>query len=86
MSDNTSKVDQKAVQTGVLDGLLVIVFQFAGQLLAYAVTLLPFLDTFQQGRYSWAKFPIGILIGAGIKALDRKRHEDSSSATGLVSL
>lgn len=78
--------DQKAVKTGVLDGFLVIVFQFIGQLLAYVVTLLPFLDTFQQGRYSWVKFPLGILLGAAIKAQDRKKHEDSSEATGLVNL
>lgn len=81
-----TQTDQKAVRTGVLDGLLVIVFQFAGQLGAYAITLLPFLDTFQQGRYSWVKFPLGILLGAAIKALDRKKHEDASPATGLVSL
>lgn len=78
--------DQKAVQVGVLDGFLVIVFQFAGQLAAYAITLLPFLDTFQQGRYSWVKFPLGILLGAAIKALDRKKHEDSTPSTGLIDL
>lgn len=76
--------NDKAVRTGILDGLLVITFQFIGMLLAYALTLLPFLDTFQQGRYGWVKFPLGILLGAGIKALDRKKHEDGTPATGLV--
>lgn len=78
--------DQKAVQVGVLDGFLVIVFQFAGALAAWLITQLPFLDTFEDGRYSWVKWPLGILLGAGIKALDRKKHEDSSASTGLVDL
>lgn len=79
-------VDQKAVSVGVLDGFLVLLFQFAGQFVAYVVTLLPFLDTFQQGRYSWVKFPLGVALGAALKALDRKKHEDSTPASGLIEL
>lgn len=81
-----TQIDEKAFRTGVLDGVLTIVFQALGQLAAYVITLLPFLDTFQQGRYSWVKFPLGIALGAAVKALDRKKHEDSSTATGLVSV
>jgi hypothetical protein len=77
-------IDAKSKKTAILDGFLVIVFQFVGQLGVYAITLLPFLDTFQQGRYSWVKFPLGILLGALIKALDRKKHEDATPSNGLI--
>lgn len=79
-----AQTDEKAFRTGVLDGVLVIVFQALGQLAAYAITLLPFLDTFQQGRYAWVKFPLGVALGAAVKAIDRKKHEDSTPATGLI--
>lgn len=79
-----AQTDQKAFATGVKDGILTIVFQALGQVAAYAITLLPFLDTFQQGRYAWVKFPLGVLLGSAVKALDRKKHEDSTSSTGLI--
>ncbi len=86
MATNTQQVDAKAVRAGVVDGVLTIVFQALGQLAAYAITLLPFLDTFQQGKWSWVKFPLGVALGAAVKALDRKKHEDSTSSTGLISV
>lgn len=83
---NPTRVDEKAKRTAVVDGFLVVLFQALGLLVTYLLTLLPFLDTFQQGRYAWVKLPLGVLLGAAIKALDRKKHEDSTGSTGLVSL
>ncbi len=78
------QTDEKAFRSGVVDGVLTILFQSAGQLVAYAITLLPFLETFQSGKWSWVQFPLGVLLGALAKAIDRKIHEDSSKRTGLI--
>jgi membrane associated rhomboid family serine protease len=87
MAKKTDKqiVDEKAVKTGVTDGFLTVLFASLGMLLTWAATeLVPLLDTFEGGKYAWAKAIVGMLIGAAIKALDRKRHEDSSPRNGLV--
>lgn len=76
--------DIKAVSTGWKDGLLTLGFTVAGQIIAYVITLLPFLDTVQQGRWAWLKVPAGLVLAAILKGIDRKIHEDSTSRTGLV--
>ena len=86
MATKSEQINQKAVSTGIKDGFLVVGFQALGLLVTYLVTLLPFLDTFQQGRYAWAKVPIGMALGAVLKAVDRKKHEDTSTSTGLVKI
>lgn len=86
MATSNTNLNDKAVRTGVVDGFLTVLFQALGLLVAYLITLLPFLDTFQDGRYSWVKFPLGVLLGAAVKALDRKIHEDPTPSTGLLPL
>lgn len=78
--------NDKAILTGIVDGVVNILFLAAGQLIAYAITLVPFLDTFQQGKYAWAKVPVGILLGVILKSVDRKKHEDPSPSKGLLPL
>lgn len=80
----TKSIDAKAVRTGLKDALLMVLFSSAAYLVTYAVTLLPFLDTFQEGRYAWVKPVAALALGAAAKGLDRKKHEDSSDSTGLV--
>lgn len=82
--------EREAVKTGRLDAILAAVFSVGGvavaELLGWLITLLPMLDTFQAGKYRWLTVPLGIILGAIVKGLDRKKHEDPSPSTGLVRL
>lgn len=84
------EMEEKAVETGKLDGILAAVFSVGGlavtELIGWLITLLPMLDTFQGGKYRWLTVPLGIILGAIVKGLDRKKHEDPSPSTGLVRL
>jgi hypothetical protein len=86
----TTKMEEKAVKTGVLDGFLVALFAglaYLGiELLSWAATNLDLLDTFHGGDYAWVKIPLALLITSVLKGLDRKKHEDPSPSTGLVKL
>lgn len=80
--------EQKAVETGRLDAILAAVFSVGGvaiaELIGWVITLLPFLDTWQGGKYRWLTVPLGIVLGAIVKGLDRKKHEDPSPSKGLI--
>lgn len=82
--------ESKALATGKLDAFLTSLFAIGGlvlaELLGYLLTLVPMLDTWQGGKYRWLTVPVGIVIGAIVKGIDRKKHEDSSASTGLVKL
>lgn len=86
MPTQTRIINAKAVNTGFKDALLVFGFSVLAYILTYAVTLLPFLDTFQDGRYAWVKAPLALLIASIVKGIDRKRHEDAGPSTGLVDI
>lgn len=86
-----STTPNKATATGIKDGLLTVfltVAAYAGiELLTFALTVLPVLDTWQAGKYAFLQVPLALIIGAILKGIDRKKHEDpSDSATGLVKL
>lgn len=78
--------DAKAINTGFKDAVLVLLFGVGAYIITYVITLLPFLDTFQQGKYAWVKPLAAVLLGAALKGLDRKKHDDSSPASGLVNV
>lgn len=83
--------EAKAKATGIKDGLLTVVFTvlaYAGvELLTWLLTVLPILDTYQAGKYAFLQVPLALIIGAVLKGIDRKKHEDpSDAATGLVSI
>lgn len=86
----TSTVE-KAKAVGFKDGLLTVVFTvlaYAGvELLTFLLTLLPILGTWEAGKYAAFQVPLSLIIGAIIKGIDRKKHEDpTDDKTGLVSL
>lgn len=78
----------KAVKVGKLDAVLSVIFVVAGiaviELLSWLITVLPVLDSYEGGKYVWLKIPIGILIGAVLKGVDRKKHEDPTPSNGLI--
>lgn len=80
--------EEEAVKVGKLDAALAFLFSTGSvivlDLLGWALTALPFLDTWQDGQYRWATVPLGIILGAIIKGYDRKKHEDPSKSTGLI--
>lgn len=81
----------KAKATGIRDGLLTVIFtvaSYAGvELITYLLTVVPVLDTYQAGKYAFLQVPIALVLGAILKGIDRKKHEDPSDpSTGLVSL
>lgn len=86
-----SATPERATATGIKDGLLTVVFtvaSYAGvELLTYLLTLLPFLGTYQAGKYAFLQVPLALVLGAVLKGLDRKKHEDpADTKTGLVNL
>lgn len=82
--------EQKAVETGIKDGFLTVLFSigsYAGvNLLTYALSLLPFLKTLNGGKWAWLEVPLALVLAAAIKGFDRKKHEDPSTASGLVKI
>lgn len=84
------KQEAKAVNTGIKDGFLVALFTglsyLAVELLSWAVTALPVLDTLEGGEYAWLKMPLALVLAVILKGIDRKKHEDPSPSTGLVKL
>lgn len=80
-----SEQEAKAVNTGIKDGFLMLVFVVIGQAVAFATDyLLPLLSTWQDGKFAWAIPVLGVLLAAILKAVDRKKHEDPSPSTGLL--
>lgn len=90
MASPTKVAEQKAVETGVKDAFLVVLFSilaYAGvSLLTFALSLLPMLKTLNGGKWAWLEVPLSLFIAAAIKGLDRKKHEDPTSDTGLVKI
>lgn len=90
MSYEDKVQEQKAVETGRVDAILAAIFSTGAvvvtELLGYLITLVPFLDTWQGGKYRWLTVPAGIILGAIVKGIDRKKHEDPSPSTGIVKL
>lgn len=83
--------EAKAKATGIKDGLLTIVFTVAAyagvELLTFVLSLLPLLADYEAGKYAFLQVPLALIIGAVLKGIDRKKHEDPSDAsTGLVSI
>lgn len=81
----------RAKATGIKDGFLTVVYTvlaYAGvELLTWLLTVLPILDTYQAGKYAFLQVPVALIIGAVLKGIDRKKHEDpADGSTGLVSL
>lgn len=81
----------KAKATGIKDGLLTVVFTVAAyagvELITYVLTLLPLLNDYQAGKYAFLQVPLALVLGAILKGIDRKKHEDpSDTSSGLVSL
>lgn len=83
-------LEQKAVTTGKIDAFLSFLFTVVGlasvELLGWALTLLPMLTTYKDGTYRWATVPLGIIIGAIVKGVDRRVHESPDDRTGLISI
>lgn len=82
----TEDQEAKAKETGIKDGLLSVLFT-AGTyaviaLLTWALEQLP--DVNLGNEWEWIRVPLAIAIGAIIKGIDRKKHEDPSPSTGLV--
>lgn len=82
--------ERRAKILGKIDGMLTLLFSVLGfaftQLIAWFITILPNITSTDWGEYNWAKVPVAIFIGALLKGLDRKKHEDASPSTGLVEL
>ena len=79
------KTHAEAKSVGFKDSVLTVLFLTAGFLLTHvADAIVPYLDTAWDGQYAWTKPIIAILIGAVIKGIDRKKHEDPSPSTGIV--
>lgn len=83
--------EAKARATGIKDGFLTVVFTvlaYAGvELITWLLTVLPILDTYEAGKYAFLQVPLALILGAILKGIDRKKHEDpTDSSTGLVSL
>jgi hypothetical protein len=82
--------ERKAAILGRIDAVLTALFVAFGfvatELAAWLLTALPQVTTSDWGRYNWAKVPVAIAIGAFIKGLDRKKHEDPSPDKGLINL
>lgn len=86
-----SATRNRAKTTGVIDGLLTVLFTIgsyaAVELLTFALTLLPLLTNYEAGKYLWLQAPLALILGAILKGLDRKKHEDPATVeTGLVKL
>ena len=84
-------MEEKAKAVGVKDGLLTVLFtvvSYAGvELLTWVLTILPVLGDYEAGKYAWLQVPLAIVIGAVLKGIDRKKHEDPTDpATGLVQI
>lgn len=83
--------EAKAKSVGIKDGFLTVLFtviSYAGiELLTWLLTILPFLNDYEAGKYAWLQVPLAVVIGAVLKGIDRKKHEDPTDpATGLVQI
>jgi hypothetical protein len=79
--------EAKAKATGFKDAVLVVLATGAAYVLTLAgEQLVPFLSTAWDGKYAWTQPIVALLIGAVIKGLDRKKHEDPSPSTGLLKI
>lgn len=79
--------EEKAKATGFKDAVLVVLATGAAYVLTLvSEQLLPFLQTAWNGDYAWTQPIIALLLGAAIKGLDRKKHEDPSASSGLVKI
>ena len=77
----------KAILTGLTDGLINLLFQFAGQIVAFLTLQLPLLNKIQDGKWAWTQVLFGLLLGTIAKAIDRKIHEDpTDKRTGLITV
>jgi len=82
--------ERRAWIIGRIDALLTLLFVAAGyaltELVSWAVTALPMIDSMDWGKYNWAKAPVAVFLGGMLKGYDRKKHEDPSKTNGLLNL
>lgn len=80
--------ERKAILIGKIDATLTVLFAAVGfaatQLFAWVLQALPGITTSDWGKWNWAKVPVAIAVAAFLKGLDRKKHEDTSTQTGLI--
>lgn len=82
---------EKAKATGIKDGFLTVVFTVAAyagvELITFVLSLLPMLADYEAGKYAFLQVPLALILGAVLKGIDRKKHEDpTDQASGLVQL